>query len=359
MSSNEPSIENVSGKAETTDDIESSSNRDTSSNNESSFDPNTDFLDDEEYNIIFDAIVKNSPKNVEDFLKIKDWDLDANEETVMTGFNFLLKNEENFIEETLIVAIKKGLSDIVEKILSFNVDMDVIHDLRLFNQSPINHAIEIHNLKIVKILLRHNFDVNHETFIGSLPIQVAVDKEDIEIIKELLKNGANPDVFGKTSKTPLLEALERKRLDIVKILIENGADINARSEKGITSLHLTAINGNLEIVQFLLKNGANIDCVDYCKLTPLHFATNFTDAEGDAEVLKTLLINGANANRRCHCYSTAFAEAVDKTTRVYFFDYASDLDLNIRDYRGNTPFEDDLKCNKISSAKMIAYYLSL
>ena len=354
MSCKEPSIENVSGKAETTDDSESSSNSDTSSNNESSSDQNSDFLDDDEYKIIFNAIVKNRPKNVDDFWKIKEWDLDAKEETAMAGFNFLLKNEENFIEKTLIVALKKGLADVVEIILSLNVDMEVVH--YLLDHSPINLAIKIHNLKIVKIILKHNFDVNHETFMGSLPLQVAVVNEDIEIIKEVLKNGANPNVFDDNDKTPLSNALERNRFDIAEILLEFGADVNSSPDWGWgkTALHFAAENGMLETVKFLLKNNANIECMDFYLDTPLELAIE----NEHVEVLKTLLSNGANANSHHGGYPSPLCYASPKMAKL-IFDHAIDLDLEIRDGHGNTVFEHTLKTKKFDILKMIAFHQNM
>ena len=91
-------------------------------------------------------------------------------------------------------------------------------------------------------------------------------------------------------------------------------------------MHHAAKEGQLEIVQFLLKNNANIDCewgIQY-KSTPLYLATEATHAE----IVKTLLINGANANHRS-AHLAAFVEAKNKM-RVYFFEYAKDLNLNIK-----------------------------
>ena len=312
------------------------------------------------HEILFNAIVKKSPKIVEDLLKMENWNLDATnivgETALLVAFindrmdivDLLLKYEAK-IEETLVVAIQKGLVDIVEKILTFDIDMYMVHEVA--NQSPINFAIQINNLTIVKILLKHNFDVNHETFIGSLPLQVAVSTENIEIIKELLKNGAKPDVYDENEMTPLMNALGIDRFDIAEILLENGAAINSRSVNGLTALHHAAKNGKVNVIKFLMKNNANIDSVDWHKSTPLDVAN------GLPEVVKTLLLNGANPNLLGVIGCTPFANSSNKM-RIYYFDYARNLDLNIRNSKGYTPFEDDLRYNDISSAKMICYYLS-
>ena len=313
------------------------------------------------HEILFNAIVKKSLTIVEALLKMEDWNLDATnlvgETALLVAFindrmdivDLLLKYEAK-IEETLVVAIKKGLIEIVEKILTFDIDMYMVQ--KVANQSPINFAIQINNLKTVKILLKHNFDVNHETFIGSLPLQVAVSTENIEIIKELLKNGAKPDVYDENEMTPLMNALGIDRFDIAEILLENGADIDSRSLFGLTALHHAAKNGKVNVVNFLLKNNANIDCVDSHKSTPLDVAN------GLPEVVKILLLKGANSNLISYIGCTPFANSSNKM-RIYYFDYATNLNLNVRNSKGYTPFEDDLRYNDISSAKMIFYYLNL
>ena len=154
MSSNEPSIEeevnieDISDKAETKHDSETKDDSEPFFNSESSSYKNKflELLDVDKFKIIFDAIVKKIPK-IEDILKNYEWDVEATNSD-LNHFNLLLKH-----------AIKKGLAEIVDKILSFDFDMDRFQD-SLPEQSPINYAIEIHDLKIVKILLKRNFSKN-------------------------------------------------------------------------------------------------------------------------------------------------------------------------------------------------------
>ena len=347
-------VEENSEKAETTEDEDRKSS---SANDTDKF---LESLDVDKDDLLLHAIDNESLTIVEDLLK-----LDSNpnatnscgQTALMVAFlngrldvvAFLIHYGAN-LEETFDVAIRKGFADIVEKILAF--DLDIIDDV--FGQSSINIAIDVDSLEMVKLLLKYDPDVNPELENGSTPIFHAVSKRNIEIIKVLLQNGAKPDVYDDDEMTPLVNAMERNRFDIAKILLEYGADINSSTYDGKTALHHAAKEGKLEIVQFLLKNNANIDCewgIQY-KSTPLYLATESTHAE----IVKTLLINGANANHRS-AHLAAFVEAKNKM-RVYFFEYAKDLNLNIK-YEGYTPFEYDLKFKRIPSAKTIVYYLSL
>ena len=106
-------------------------------------------------------------------------------------------------------------------------------------------------------------------------------------------------------------------------------------------------------VEFLLKNQADIDALDTYYNSPLYLAAMFQREK----LVKMLLINGANSNIINDEELTAFQNSSNKIRKL-FFDYAIDLNLNLRSVRENTAFEDDIENGDITSAKMIAYHLS-
>ena len=73
--------------------------------------------------------------------------------------------------------------------------------------------------------------------------------------------------------------------------------------------------------------------------------------------MKSLLINGANANLLDDEFDTAFSIS-NNELRKYFFDYAANLDLSVRNADRNTVFEEGIEACKIASAKMIVYHQS-
>ena len=264
------------------------------------------------------------------------------------------------IENTLLVAIQKGLTGIVEKILEFGVNIDGVENKA--GTSPLHIATDINSTKIVKLLLKHNADINYKDLSGETPLHLAIIQEKVDLIKELLKSGADPDGKNVYRMTPLWRALKRNKMNIAEILLENGADINFPfGSRGETVLHHAAAKGKLEIVEFLLKHGANINAVTSKNGTPLFFAA-IECGPFHAKIVKTLLINGANTNIKDNDeLVTPFYCATFKTAKI-FFDFAIDLDLNVRDTDTNTPFEYFIK-NRIEDealgiSKMIIHHLS-
>ena len=76
------------------------------------------------------------------------------------------------------------------------------------------------------------------------------------------------------------------------------------------------------------------------------------------EIVKTLLINGANPNVQGRQeLITPIYYAWPETLKI-FFDYAIDLNLNIRNFEGSTAFEDALKKNDLETIKMITNHLN-
>ena len=276
----------------------------------------------------------------------------------MCTANSLLNHGAN-IEDTLLLADRKGLDNIVEKVIELNInEMDVRE-----RQSPLHAAIEKRNLEIVKLLLRHNVDANRIDNSGKTPLSFAVAKGNIKIIKELLNNGAQVD--GKSSPghgyTPFLNALFYNEIDQhilkakikAKILLNHGANIDICWGHGMTALHIMARDGRLDRVKILLKHKANINAVSLSNRTPLHYAT----MKNRTEVVETLLINGANVNLQDRYLCPPFQYAQTEEVLNIFFEYA--IDLNIRNREGDTALENDIRRQNIRFTKMIIYHEGL
>ena len=219
----------------------------------------------------------------------------------------------------LISAIRKGLSEIVEKVLELRVDIDTVKDK--MGYTPLYLAIDKNNLEIVKLLLKHNVNANRRDKFDRTPLLFAISKGNSQIVKELVSNGAEVDGKNSLGMTPFMKAWTDNQMDIAKILLDHGADVDFCWHDRSTTLHFEATYGNLENVRFLLKHNANINAVDNDKDTPLHLATR----NDHAEVVKLLLSSGGN-------------------------------DLIIRNQDGNIAFESAFAKNNIEIAKMMAYH---
>ena len=198
-----------------------------------------------------------------------------------------MANRKSIIEKLHEACLK----DETQKVTHFLREMDVTK-----RQSLLHAAIRKRNLEIVKLLLRHNVEVNRIDKSGKTPLSFAVAKGNVEIIKELLNNGAEVDGKSSSGYTPFLVALIYKEIDQrinkAKILLDHGANIDICLFHGLTALHYMAIDGKLDRVKILLEHKANINAVNVSNRTPLHYAT----LNSRMNVVEILLINGANAN---------------------------------------------------------------
>ena len=180
---------------------------------------------------------------------------------------------------------------------------------------------------------------------------------DLEAVEFLLQNGAHVDKVGNDNVTPLFGCLKMPKdlIYIAETLLKHGANINYPcGESEQTVLHHAVYREKPKIVEFLLKHGADVNALECDERTPLYLATIYNKVE----IVKSLLINGANPNiQDIDEEITPFFCAHRKTLKI-FFDYAIDLNLNIRNFEGNTAFEYALTDKELETIKMNAYHLN-
>ena len=200
---------------------------------------------------------------------------------------------------SLYVAVQNGNATVVEGLLKIGCDPNIINSrIEKDMKCPLYLAIEKRNLKILKLLFKHNANANLKHMYGGTPLHYAVGYEngDIQIVKELLDNGADTDAQNRYQITPLIIALESKRIDIAEALLAYGANINYPCNSGgRTVLHDMVFKRDIEIIKFLLENGANVDSASYNKETPLLACLEIDRLD----IAECLLKKGANANSPC------------------------------------------------------------
>ena len=200
---------------------------------------------------------------------------------------------------SLYVAVRYENATIVEGLLRIGCDPNIINSaIEKDMKCPLYLAIRKRNLKILKLLFKHNANANLKHMYGGTPLHYAVGYEngDIQIVKELLDNGADTDAQNRYQITPLIIALESKRIDIAEALLAYGANINYPCNSGgRTVLHDMVFKRDIEIIKFLLENGANVDSASYNKETPLLACLEIDRLD----IAECLLKKGANANSPC------------------------------------------------------------
>ena len=97
------------------------------------------------------------------------------------------------------------------------------------------------HVRMVRLLLEVDKDVNHPCLIGLTPLLVAAGNGYVEIARLLFAHGAAVDLAGPCGWTPLRAAVtlqigdhdtnygeRRNHLDVARLLLSRGADVNVR-----------------------------------------------------------------------------------------------------------------------------------
>lgn len=226
---------------------------------------------------------------------------------------------------TLQHAIAASNTDIIELLLSYGVDPNVIVRPQWGEEefdtqtSALGTAIKVDEdsrLSIVCLLLDAGADPSQivweeedyyfrrrypsesgvlQPFATKTALLMAIEHEDLNLIAVLITAGAelNPKSISRVRKTPLQQAAQQGHLDIVKMLIAKGADVNAPpfKHRGATALQWTAIKGYTSIACVLLQHGADVNA------PPASFegrtAVEGACEHGRIDVLQLLLDAGA------------------------------------------------------------------
>ena len=162
------------------------------------------------------------------------------------------------------------------------------------NTLVINAAGEGDLNKVIRLVEKHNYDVNQqERNDGATPLSMAVYYGKVDVVRYLIRKNAdiNMIVYGKTA---LFIATEHGRLDMMLVLLAAGADIDKPRCDLMTPLAIAAQIGLLEVVQILVAKGASTraarDRRGDSGMTPLHAAAE----NGHVAVVDCLLEAGAN-----------------------------------------------------------------
>ena len=141
------------------------------------------------------------------------------------------------------------------------------------------------NLNIVRMLLRHDFDLDRKADDEETPLFIACTghltrgEDATRIVDPLLSRGANllPSSRGIT---PLFRAVERNSLELMRVLLRHGASVDEVAPAGAprysilsrridflgdsnrdTPLDLACAHALIPLIRFLLANGAAWDRV--------------------------------------------------------------------------------------------------
>lgn len=205
-------------------------------------------------------------------------------------------------------------------------------------------------IKIVKLLLEYNSDVNAREYFGKTPlfhalenfvkicpikmkleIKVNLIQKRKELIHLLLKYGADVNISDNEGVTILHDLseydvifYELDKVEMAKLILSKGADINAKTKANKTPLFLSIRNKFVNLAELLISYGADINCTCnvWNNFTPLHALTYYSEYNSHTvNLLNMLLENGANVHAR----------EVDEATALHIAIDCHGIERNIRD----------------------------
>ena len=164
------------------------------------------------------------------------------------------------------------------------------------------------NMNMMKLLARHDFDINVKCRLGRTALKIASQYGHAEIVAYLLANGSDLTIDEGDSAFHL--AARFGHVEVVREFIKHGFDINLRNETGRTTLHLASDNGNVAVVKELLDHGVDIEILagkkpemcTGCDCDNCHSKGNalyLASRSGHLEVVKLLLNYGAKFKNQC------------------------------------------------------------
>jgi len=172
----------------------------------------------------------------------------------------------------LHTAVQHGLSDIVELLLKFGVDVDAPDDdtmtpLLLVSQACWARESEI--TKTAQLLLGHGASVHARNKNGQMPIHLASQHGLLGVMQLLLKSGADVDARDNSNFTPLHFAVSSpfqrgflkshpdnspllsSVIETITLLLEHGANLQMQNDKGETPFQVAVRRGEQEIIDAL------------------------------------------------------------------------------------------------------------
>jgi len=232
-------------------------------------------------------------------------------------FDLLLKYNKNIIgisicdikdqfnNIALHYAIKNKNIYFIDELLKYGSNI-MISDKNGFN--ALHMAIYSRNCDIVNLILKYSqipIIINSKTNSGETPLHFAVNLQEIKIVKLLLKNGADINSHDYEHEYNILHyAINLSSRELVKICLEYNIDINHQDIYGNTALHYVILENNLEIFNMLISNNykINVNLWNLEGKLPLHML--FKNSSNMKKDIIDYLVEHSNLNIQDNEYNS-------------------------------------------------------
>lgn len=177
----------------------------------------------------------------------------------------------------------------------------------------LHQAIKDQDLEKVRKLLNAGANVNEEDDEGDTPLQIAIFIGNVEIVKLLLDHDADINNVNEVSALQFSLQWRSDLFELVRVLVFASANVNdACVDTGRTALHFAAMNNDVSFIHHLFSRGASVNRKDGDKQTPLHVVGSKEYNKTHVDSAKVLLINGADVNAINNDLQTPLQCAIDR-----------------------------------------------
>ena len=219
------------------------------------------------------------------------------------------KNDQTIIH----LAAKNNQDEVIEEILQSASDDYMVNENDQFDNTPLHLASAAGYLETVKVLVKHNAQIDNKNEDEQTPLHMAANQGHSEVVEYIVQQDKNSvNDLDEDDNTALHLAAREKMTRTVEVLLEHGSDVRKRNGLDWTPLDCAAASGSYKCVQKILEAGADVDPMDRKRTTPLHL----TAIHGHPQVAVLLLENGAKIEIENDEGKNALELAIDHGNRT-------------------------------------------
>lgn len=209
--------------------------------------------------------------NTTEMLKLLELDFDSFKDKIDESPKLHLQKDTN--ERTLLHWTSlNGRKEFVDYLVTLKgVEIDSGDDT---NATPLILAVLKGNVDIVKVLLDHGANINHQNNQGHSPLQYACSKGWSDVVGLLLERGSDVDIRDRRGDTSLHRLASLGRLELLKLLLNRSPKplLDVQNAEGNTAMHIACEDNEVSCALLLLDHGASVDIENRDKKSPFDLA---------------------------------------------------------------------------------------
>uniref|UniRef100_A0A158P6R0 ANK_REP_REGION domain-containing protein n=1 Tax=Angiostrongylus cantonensis TaxID=6313 RepID=A0A158P6R0_ANGCA len=248
----------------------------------------------------------------------------------------------------LMWAVYKCHAEVVDLLLNYGAHVNLIDEED--GLTPLIVAAGRGFTDIVEKLLAADAQVNACDKFGSTALIWAARKGHLPIVQMLLNAGAEVDAVGMGSSTALMLATKGNYLSVVDLLLTRDPNVNVADQNGLSALGIAAREGYADICESLINSGAFVNQCDKYGNWILISAVR----SGNATIVRLLLEKFADVNARDSENRTALHLAIDKSFMdIVYIILERKPNLELKNKDGETPLLRAVKSRHVALCDLL------